>query len=293
MELTDEEIDAWDAQFSKDMEEALKELDEALTEKLSSCAPETELQTFVIETLKNRELINTNFKSKLDKVTLLEFIEYLISFESTRKSFLVIPVPKRHKDILPYALERLYSGCHELIGYIQKGVYLYQSPSHESPPISDTDKRYQQILTWKPFLVAKDETTAPELSSIQAYTPCDFRSLYVSRSGLNQTRLFGSNSTNETDHELNVRKKAYRSYLEYGLPDFGDITSENPDNPTIKEKRNLVLRGWMAANKYNIDDQIIGYTIKELWRELEQFCPDIFSPSVTNETVRKFTKGIS
>jgi hypothetical protein len=239
-EMTDKELDI--NQLMEMLSKGAKMAQEDLTEKMSSCAPETELQTFVIETLKNRELIITNYKSKLDKVTLLEFIEYLISFRSSANFLLYIShtesnyvydYDKRHVDILPIALERLCSGCYELIGYIQKGAYLYQSPSHESPPIAGTDKRYQQISTWKPFLVEKDETTAPELSSIQAYTPCDFRSLYVSRSGLKQTRLFGSNSTNETDHELNVRKKAYRSYLEYGLPDFGDINNENPDDPTI------------------------------------------------------------
>ena len=240
-EMTDKEID-YDLINKQFKEAEKKDFDEVLTERLSSCTPETELQTFVIETLKNRKLITTNFKSKLDKVTLLEVIEYLISFRTSANPFIYTSFTKYNDyyeyshefgDILPIAFESLYSECHELIKYIRRGAYLYQSPSHESPPIIDTDKRYQQILTWKPFLVDKDETTAPELSSIQAYTPCDFRSLYVSRSGLNQMRLFSSSSTNETDHELNVRKKAYRSYLEYGLPDFGDITSESPDDPTI------------------------------------------------------------
>jgi hypothetical protein len=60
----------------------------------------------------------------------------------------------------------------------------------------------------------------------------------------------------------------------------------------FKEKRDLVLRGWMAAKGFTTGDRIVDYTKKEVWRELEQFCPDIFPPGVTNETVRKFTKGI-
>jgi hypothetical protein len=271
----------------------------------------SKLHSSLAESLKKRHAIRDNFKSQLDKVCLADILEYLfcyraiiepdkyVVFENTGATFCFDDdevyesrsvQELRCRELDENMLYELHSAAVFLKELIDQGAYLYESASNKSNPIPVGGQQYKDFLNWNPSVFEGTNYSDISIESVSQYLPSSVQKLFLSRSELNQTKLFYWSSKNETEYQRSVRRTAYRSYIENGFPDFSELIKET--NSTVGERRHLVLRGWMAAKGYRAGDRIDGYTIKELWRELESFCPDIFPDNAKHETVRKFTQGI-
>jgi hypothetical protein len=184
--------------------------------------------------------------------------------------------------------------CVFLSGYCDVGIYLYNSPKHSESHIEDSSTKYSLLKEFTKkygyHYSQYDKTIPPIPSDIDAIFPFDFNQVFVSKSGVAISHTFLPADDACSAHELEISKKAYRTYLENQF-----VFEKEEERLTEQKKRELILLGWIIGKGFKQGDKVKGYNRKTCWRELEESCPEYFKKSsgeeLTNHAMKEFFDG--
>ena len=229
---------------------------------------------FLTKIAKDRNNFLDEFRSKPDKVSFSDVIVFLFCnaiagnlediIDDSYAFYSIDRVLPKKDDVLSRLYECLLYASEKAHNMVIDGAYLYQTIGHMEAPLNESSKVYKEFIKWKPVNLFND---AKEVDDLFNYSD---EPIYLSRSELNQLYLFISPTTHNTEHQKNVRKKAYRTYLKNGFID------NEAQQLRHNHDRELILIGWMAAKGFNKGDKLSEYSHKTLWRELEAISPEHF-----------------
>lgn len=276
----------------------------AFTNILATIKPKSETEEWLIDRVKNWQETEASYVMPTDKVSLLSQVayetcrpftnnlgrlDYYLMLTTDRTGLKPAQLGTADKEQLETAFmgsvgHYYLQAMNSLWSYFDAGAYLYNKKFERLP---NTHTSYSKLREWDPFSHQQPWVDRELLDlPLKATFPIKFENFFVSKSEIASIYVFQGDGSIESDFERSFRVNAYRNLV--------DETADDSSQTKLlaREKRKLVLVGWLAAKGYSTGDNVASHTKIEVWKELEKHCPELFSPKLTTDTIKKFAQGV-